>query len=804
MWHDLRFGFRTLAKNPGFTAVAVTALALGIGVNATVFSLVNAILYKNLPFADSDRILYLFNANTHNPQIDGGISYPDFRDLQAQVTSFSGLGANTGCLGNFSDSQSLPENYRCAQITANTFAVLGQKPILGRDFLPEDERPGAPPVAILSYSLWDIRYGKDPSITGRTVRINSIPNAVIGVMGKGLDFPRETRFWQPFIPAAGAPNRGDRDLNVFGRLNSGTTLPAAQAELATIAGRLAAQYPDTNKDTTVVVRRFNEISIPGQVRTVFLAMLGAVGFVLLIACANVANLLLARAVGRTREISIRTALGAGRWRVIRQLLAESLILSVAGGVIGFLISLWGTRAFDDAVVPNGKPTWIDFSLDYRAFAYLGAITLASAVVFGLAPALRLSRLDVNSGLKEGSMGAGSGGRGRYLSGALVVVEMTLAVVLLAGAGLMIRSILNSYGTPAGFDTARILTLRLNPPAAKYPKPADQITLYQRLSEQIRALPGVEQVSVVSSLPGNGSMTQRFDLEDAAPVDSGRRASTLSMIVGADYFATIQVAPQAGRVFTATDGVGGPPVAIVNRGFVQNHLHGRDPIGARLRLYGGSTPQPWLTIVGVVPNVTQTDFSHLQNEPLVYVPFRQEPRLGMYVLARTRVPPGSLGEACRHAVQSVDPDLPARDVITLDTQLARSSWPIRVFGSMFAIFAGIALLLASVGLYAVVAHMVSQRTREIGVRIALGASHSRILRMVFAQGMRPMSIGLVLGLAAAFGVTRVLSALLAGVSPNDPLTFTLVATVLIASAFAGCAIPARRAMRVDPAVALRHE
>jgi putative ABC transport system permease protein len=804
MWHDLRFGFRTLAKNPGFTAVAVTALALGIGVNATVFSLVNAILYKNLPFAGSDRVLYLFNADTHNPQNGGALSYPDFRDLQAQVKSFSGLGANTGCLGNFSDSQAFPENYRCAQVTANTFAVLGQKPILGRDFLPEDEIPGAPPVAILSYSLWDKRYGKDASIVGRTVRINAVPTAVIGVMAKSLDFPRETHLWKPYIPDAGAHNRGARDLNVFGRLADGTPLPAAQAELATIAGRLAGQYPDTNKETTFAVRRFNEISVPGQVRTVFLAMLGAVGFVLLIACANVANLLLGRAVARTREMSIRAALGAGRWRVIRQLLAESLILSVAGGVIGFFIAQWGTRAFDAAVIPNGKPTWIDFSLDYRAFAYLGVITLASAVVFGLAPALRLSRLDVNSGLKDGTMGSGSGGRGRYLSSVLVVVEMTLAVVLLAGAGLMIRSFLNAYRTPAGFDTARILTLRLDPSTAKYPKPADQILLYQHVFEKIGVLPGVEHVSVVSSLPGNGSATQRFDLEGAAPVEGGRRASTLTMIVGADYFGTIQIQPQAGRVFSENDGVSGPPVAIVNRGFVQTHLHGRDPIGARLRLYGGATPQHWLTIVGVVPNLTQADFSHLKTEPLVYVPFRQEPRRGMYVLARARVAPGSLGEACRRAVQSVDADLPARDVITLDAQLAQSAWPIRVFGSMFAIFAGIALLLASVGLYAVVAHMVGQRTHEIGVRITLGASRPEILRMVFTQGMRPMFIGLVLGLAAAFSVTRVLSALLTGVSPTDPLTFTLAATVLIASAFAGCAIPARRAMRVDPAVALRHE
>jgi predicted permease len=803
MWQDIRFGLRTLSQNPGYTAVALGALALGIGANATVFSLANAVLYKNLPFADSEKVLYLTSVNIHQRRGGDGISYPEFRDLQSQSRTFSAVGAYTGCPGNFADTSAYPENYRCRQISDNTFSLIGPHPILGRDFLPEDEREGATPVAILSYSLWEKRYGKDSSIVGRPVRINSVPTTVIGIMPQGIEFPPETQFWQPLIPDASMRKRNARNLAIFARLADGVNPAAARAEIAGLASNFEHQYPETNRDITFQVRNFTEANLKSQIRNVFLTLLGAVGFVLLIACANVANLSLARAVGRGREIAIRTALGAGRWRVIRQLLVESLMLSLAGGLLGTLIAKWGTRAFDAAVIPTGKPAWIDFSIDYRALAYFAAITVASGILFGLAPALRLARLDINAGLKEGGHGSGTSGR-HYLAGALVAAEVALSVVLLVGAGLMIRSFLNAYQTPVGYDMSRLLVFRLDPPHSKYAKNSDCAALYQRVSEQLAAVPGAERVTIASSVLGNGMFIQPLEMEGTPPVDPRRRPSTQVMAVGENYFDTLRIPPISGRTFNAADGLSGPPVAIINRGFAETHFHGANPLGARLRVYDDTAPRHWVTIVGVVPDVTQSDFTHTQNEPLIYFPYRQEPQHWMSLLVSTRLRPGSLGDACRRAVQAVDPDLPAHDLSPLAERFELSSWPVRVFGSMFAIFAGIALLLASVGLYAVVAHLVSQRTREIGIRVALGASRRSIMRMVFAQGLLPISIGLTIGMGAALAVTRVLAGLLSGVSPTDPVTFSAVAALLLVAAAVGCALPARRAVRVDPMAALRYD
>jgi predicted permease len=803
MHHDLRFAIRTLAKTPGVTAVAIAALALGIGANTTVFSLANAVMFKTLPFAHSERILYIAGSDLKTGRDTGGVSYPDYRDFRAQVKSFDGLGAFARCEGNLSDSLSLPENYRCFELTSNAFSVIGQKPVMGRDFLPEDERPGATPVAILTYGLWEARYGKDPAVVGRTIRVNTVPTAVIGVMARGIQFPTESQLWLPLVASAGQ-KREDRHLTVFGRMADSADFGSARAELDTIARRLASQYPETNKDTGTLVQRFNEMAVNNRVRTVFLVLLGAVGFVLLIACANVANLLLARAIGRSREISIRTALGASRWQVVRQLLVESVLLSLAGGAMGWLLANWGIHAFDAAVIPTGKPQWIDFSMDYRVFGYLAAISIGTGILFGLAPALRVSKLDVSTALREGGRGAGAARRGRFLSGLLVVAEMALAVVLLAGAGLMIRSFLYAYSTPTGVNTANLLTMRVDLPAVRYAIPSQQIAFEQLLVKQLVRLPGVDTAVAASHLPGEGAMQFAYELEGAPPADSRHRPDTPALIVGADYFRAMQVQPRRGRAFTESDGAAGVPVAIVNQSFASRHWPAEQPLGKRLRLVKANLPQAWLTVVGVVPDILQNNSNWVQRDPILYLPYRQEPQRHLVILARTLVPAASLGDTFRRTVQAVDQDLPVRDVITLEDQLALMHWPVRVFGSMFAIFALMALALASVGLYAVIAHAVSQRTHEIGVRVALGASAGGILRLVLAQGMRQMAIGLAAGLAAALGITRVLSALLVGVSPTDPVTFVTVALVLIASALLGCAIPARRAMLVDPVVALRDE
>ena len=801
MWQDLCFGVRTLAKSRGFAAVAVFALALGIGANATVFSLANAILFKNLPFAGSDSVLYVEGVNVRNPQGPDGISVPDYLDLASQARSFQALGANTRVRSNLSDDTTVPESYSGARVTPNTPAAIGQRPILGRAFEAADSRPGSPPVVILTYALWEKRYGKDPAIVGKSIRLNSVPNTVVGILPKSVTFPPEADFWQP-LTITGAENRQDRELSVYGRLAPGFTRESAAAEIAALAQRSAQQYPGINRDVRMTLRNFQEISIPGKVRSVFLVLLGAVGFVLMIACANVANLMLSRAVGRSREISIRAALGAGRWRVIRQLLIESLLLSLAGGGLGLAIAQWGTRAFDAAVVPTGKPAWIDFSMDYRAFAYLAAVSVGTSIVFGLVPALRLSRLDINTTLKDGGSGAGLGVTGKYLAGTLVVVEMTLAVVLLAGAGLMMRTFVWAYSRPLGVNPANLLTMRFDLPDTKYPKPADQLEFQRQLTEKLRAVPGVQVAAVASALPSNGSRSTGFETEAAA---AGKREVTHFTLITDQYFEALDVAPLRGRLFTALDHSGGLPVAIINQTLARQAWPGQEAIGKRLRFYNSNLPLPWMTVVGVIADILPGS-QRANAHPMLYQPYGQDPLPSRFigVLARTSVPPASLGQTFRRTVQAIDRDLPVQEVSTMQDLIALERWPLRVFGAMFAIFAGIALLLATVGLYAVVAYGVSRRTHEIGVRVALGASDGTILRMVFSTGMRQAGIGLMLGLAAAFGVTRVLSAILVGVSPTDPLTFGAVSAVLLAGAALGCAVPARRAMRVDPAIALRHQ
>ena len=801
---DVRYGLRMLAKNPGFTAVAVTALTLGIGANATVFTLANGVLFKSMPFDQNDRILYLSTKNLNNAERRAGVSYPDYRDWRNEAKSFEELSAFSGLGVNYSDKAGLPELYRGSQMTANSFAAIGQRPVAGRDFTASDEKAGAAPVAILSYGLWERRYGKDHSIIGRTVRMNDVPTTVIGVMPRGLMFPGVSDLWIPLVPAANWEKREARNLIAFGRMRQGVTVKSARAELETIARRLETAYPETNQGIVPVVQTFNEQFNGPKITVMFTALLGAVAFVLLIACANVANLLLGRAVGRSREISIRAALGASRWRVIRQLLVESVLLSITGGVLGWLIAIWGVRTFDAVVTPLGKPAFIDFSMDYNVLAYLVAISLGTGVLFGLAPALRLSRLDVNTALKDGGRGASGGVRGKYLSGLLVVSEMALAVVLLAGAGLMIRSFLNIYRMSVGVNVQNVLTMRLFLPEAKYARADDQISFHQRLKTRLEALPGVQSAAIATTLPTGGSMSFPYELEGTSPVDEKRRQTLSAVVISPGYFEVMDVRAQRGRFFTETDGVAGPPVVIVNQRFAEKFWPGDDPVGKRLRLFEGKVPQAWLTVVGLVPDILQNDISVREHDPLIYLPYRQKPMRGVAVIARTRVPPGSLGTAFRREVQAVDENLPIFNLLTMEERLANNYWPWRVFGSLFAIFAGIALLLASVGLYAVIAHSVSQRTQEIGVRMALGASAQSIHGLVFAQGMRELIIGLAVGLAAAFGITRILRTLLVQVSPSDPGTFAVVSFVLALAAMLGCWIPARRAMNVDPVVALRHE
>jgi putative ABC transport system permease protein len=801
---DIRFGLRSLLKSPGFTLVALATLASGIGVNGTVFTITDVVLFKGLPFTNADRIVYVSMRNAQRADQFVGVSYPDFRDFRAQLKSFEGLAAFTGAQINVGGDDNLSEVYPAALQSANGFQVIGVRPIAGRDFSAADEAPGAPPVAILTYGLWQRRYGKDPATIGKVVRMNGTPTTIVGVMPPDFAFPFNADLWTPLPITPNTEKRDARTMGVYGALREGVSLNAARAEMETVSTDLQRAYPVSNAGFSGRVQTYHDQVVGSDIGTIFSAMLVAVGFVLLIACANVANLQLGRAVRRGREIAVRVAIGATRRQIVRQLLVESVLLSGAAGIIGLIIAFWGARLFDLVVTPMGKPAWMIFTLDARALAYLAAISLGTGILFGLVPALRLARVDVHAALKDGTRGAGTGARHRRLAAALVVAELALAVVLLAGAGLMIRSFLNVYRAPLGVNSANVLTMRLALPAARFGAPDRQIAFYERLKPRLEAVPGVTTVAIGTTLPTGGSMSLPYELDGAAPVEPQRRPTLSAIVISPEYFRVWEVRPVRGRAFTETDGVVGPPVVIVNQAFASKFWPGEDPLVKRLRLFSGPTAEPWLTVVGVVPNIVHNDISPRKIDPVVYLPYRQKPMPGIAVLARTSVPPGTLSTAFRREVQAIDADLPIFNLWTMAERLQRNYSFTAVIGTLFAVFAALALLIASVGLYAVIAYSVSQRIQEIGVRMALGATGRTILRLVFGQGMLQLGMGLAIGLAGAFALTRVLRSALIGVSPSDPGAFVIAAAVLAVSAALGTLVPARRAMRVDPVVALRDE
>jgi putative ABC transport system permease protein len=793
---DFVFGLRLLKRDPGFSAVAVMALAFGIGVNTAVFTIVNPALFKNLPFAASDRIFYISSVDRASGRI-GPVSYPDYLDFRDHAASFEGMAAFAGADGNVSDSSSYPQSYNAVRITSNGFSVLGQMPAIGRAFLPEDEQPGAPPVAIISDRLWKSRYGQERSIVGAAIRLNGVPTTVIGVMDPRFRFASDEDFWMPLVRGNDTSMRDARDLVPFGRLAERSSKGASEAEIAAIARRLEDEYPTTNRGQGAAVLTFQEYFVGGKPRAVFLALLGAVSFVLLIACTNVANLLLVRAAGRTREISMRLAVGAGRWRIIRQLLVESAMLAIAGGAVGLLIAQYGVNLFD-RLAPAQRASWADLSIDGHVLAYLAAVTIGTGILCGLAPAVRLSRLDLVTAIKNGGRSSGFGWRGSRLPGALVIAEVSLSVMLLSGAGLMIHSLINTYRLPFGGDIARILTADIDLSGERYARGDEQVAFFDRLRGRLAGLPGVTGAALACHLPG--VTPSSFTIQFNSPTSEGRRVSGL--VITPEYFRVLQAPPVLGREFREPDGGDGARSVLVNRSFAAAFWRGADPIGQRLRLVK-KEPQPWLTVVGLVPDLSE-DPNHPTHDPMIYLPLRAAPRFFMHLLLRTRVAPAALADAVRGEVQSLDPDLPVQDVFTLEDFLSRRTLPMRLYGGMFVIFALLALLLASVGMYTVVASTVSQRTREIGVRLTMGASRRDILGNVLARGAWQLAIGLALGVAGSLALTRFVRVLLVDVSAGDPYTLCGVVLALAAAVLLGCSVPAGRALRVDPAVTLRYE
>lgn len=805
---NLKYAFRMLVKDPWFTFVAVLALGLGIGVNSTVFTFVNAVLLRGLPFANADQILHLNSRNT--AEGNGlGVSYPDYQDWRAQAKAFASLAAYQGTTTNISDSGHPPERASGVRVTSNAFGIIAERPVIGRDFRAEDERKGAEPVVLLGHGIWKTRYGSDPNILGRSIKINEIPTTVVGVMAEGMKFPNNADLWIPIVPDAEIEHRDARGFNLFGRLAPGAGLRQAQTELSGIARGLEQQYPDTNKAIDVEIMTFNDRFNGGPIRVVFLALMGAVGFVLLIACANVANLLLSRSAGRSREIAVRIALGASRGRVIRQLLVESTLLAFLGGVLGLLLSLVGVRLFDMAVADVGKPYWIKFTMDATVFAFLVGVCFATGIIFGIVPALQVSKTNLNEILKEGGRGNAGGRRARWLASTMVVAELALTIVLLAGAGLMIRSFMKLYSMDIGVETNHMLTMRLVLADKKYPTPDQRRLFYEALIPRLWAIPGVAAATITSAPPASGAGSRALEIEGRPGSDPKKVPQVTTLLVADTYFDTLGVTMRQGRPLRDADGKTGSEAVVVNTRFAAQFFPGEDAIGKRIRLKPGGgpdaqTPKPWMTIVGVAPTVRQRNVQDIDPDAVAYLSYRLEPPAGTAILIRSLGDPGTLTSAVRAAVQATDPDQPVFDVQTMEQALAQNRWPYRVFGSMFTIFAIIALVLASVGIYAVTAYSVTQRTQEIGVRMALGAQGSQVSWLILRQGLVQLAIGLTIGTAGALAAGPVLQTLLVQIKPRDPVTLIGIAVVFTAVTICACLIPARRATRLDPLTALRVE
>jgi len=801
---DLRYAGRMWKQSPAFTLFAVCGLALAIGANTAVFTIVNGVLYRTHSDPGIDRLGFFTGVDmAHGAEepLDA-LSYPDYLDFKERLKSFEDIAAVQFSFVDLSDDANFPERHFAARMTANTLSVLGGKLALGRNLELADTQPGAPPVALLAHRVWESRYNKNESVIGRTVRIDGAPYTIIGVTAPGVRLVLNIDLWLPYITPQ-TPSRGNRELVVFGRLADGVSISQANAEAGAVARQLAAEFPSTNKDIGAMVLDSNEALIRVPIRRGLQSLLGGVAFVLLIACANIANLLLGRAVIRSREMAIRAALGAGRLRVIRQLLTESALLSVLAGVLGAFLAYWGVRALD-AALASKKPDYIVFSVDRNVLLYLAAISLGTGILLGLAPALRMSRIDLSSALKEGGQGAGSGVRRRLLTNILVGAEVALSVVLLMGAGLMIRSMVYAGNIKLGVNTENAMTMRLDLPPAKYKEPQQQISFFHELTARLESLPGVETATIMSELPGSGAGLGRtipFQIEGSPIADLRDRPRTAVLTIGPGYFRCMQGRLAMGREFTELDGSPGHEAAIINQSFADRHWPGENALGKRIRVDGQGT-EAWSTIVGVAAGIVQNRYD--EGVPRVYLPYRQNPGRYMFVAARTRVTPESLSNAFRQSVKDLDANLPVFAVRSLADHVSTANNDLRLLSSVFTGLAIIALALASMGLYAVISQSVNQRTREMAIRAAMGASGSRLWRLMFFQGMWRFAIGLVIGLALSVAVGGVLRTLLVGVSAVDPITYLLVVSVLAIVAALACGLPARRAARTDPAALLRFE
>ena len=800
---DTRYAIRNLLRRPAFTLIAVVTLALGIGANTAIFSAVNALLLKPLPFPELDRVVAIWDKMPSRGVLHNEVTVANYLDLKNQNQTFEQLALYRWWSPNLTGVEP-PERLQGFQVTANLFDALGMKPIMGRNFTEEENQPGKDAVVIITHSLWQRRFGGDPEILNKTITVNTVARKVVGVMPQNFNFPKGAEMYAPIAMTPELmKSRGSHGYYIIGRLKRGTPITSAQAEIDNIMARLEQQYPETN--TGWGATAFPLVAdMVRQYDTALWVMMGAVGFVLLIACANVANLMLARATGRQKEIALRTALGASRWRIIRQLLTESVIVALVGGALGVLIGYGGIDALrvanpGDAV--KFVPGWSQFGIDAQVLLFTLGLSVISGIVFGLAPAWQSSKPNLNDSLKEGSRH--TSGSSHRLRSSLVVFEVALSLMLLVGAGLLTRSFLSLLRANPGFNSDNMLTMSLVLPALKYKEDPQREAFFRDLVQRVKVYPGVESAAVVNYLPlGGANSSDSYLVEGEPEPKPGQENDGRYRVASPDYFRTMGISIIRGRGFTEQDKAGATPVVIVNETLARQHWPGQNPIGKRIRFYGPLDRAPWMEVVGVIADVKH-DLT-IPVTPEYYLPHAQDSWNGMVLVAKTNVDPASLAGALRQQVWAIDKDQPVFDVRTM-REVKSESVAVYSFSSvMLAIFAGIAMVLAAIGIYGVMAFAVTQRTQEIGIRMALGARTADVLKLVVKHGMKLALLGIVLGLAGSWALTRFIGKLLVGVQPTDLLTFSVVSLCLLVAAFIACYIPARRATKVDPLVALRYE
>ena len=805
---DLRFAFRGLLKRPAFTAIAIVTLGLGIGATTAIFSVVNSVMLRRLPYPTADRIVAIRELNPDGRRVQ--TTGPNFLDWRAQNTVFEHLAA----IKRTSINLALPdrsERISFAQTSANFFNVFGVGPQLGRLFVSGDEQAGHAPVVVLSDALWRRSFGADPGVVGQQISLNAESYTVIGVAAAGFQYPDKVELWLPPLKLAPEFNRevepterrGMGYLNVVGLLKPGVSVAQAASEMETITSRLRQQYPETNN------RRFNTVlslheHLTGESNTMLWLLFGAVMFVLLIACANVANLLLASASSRSREIAIRVALGASRWRVVRQLLTESALLALAGGALGLALSSWGVTVLTK-LLPQEFPRLNEIGMDWRVFGFALTASLLTGFIFGFAPALHISKTDVQEAMKESGRGNAGSKRHTRLRHALIIAEVALSVVLLAGAGLLFRSFMRLQAVNAGFTPQQVLTAQLSPAGPQFGEDSAIISFYEQVLERARVIPGVESAGVINTLPLSGGPTIGFRVEGRPILTVDKWVPTNFRTVSPDYFRAMNIPVLQGRTFTPDDRMGAPRKLMINQALAQRDFPNEDPVGKRITL--GNTDennQPiWFEIAGVTANVRSEELRE-EAPPELYFSAKQIMFQNMAIVVRSTIEPESLAPALRQAVAEVDRTVPVAQLQTMEHIVSASVTQPRFNLFLVGLFGGIALLLSAAGIYGVTSYTVTQRTHELGVRLALGAQVSDVLKLVLGQGLAVIVIGLVVGLAASFALLRLMKSLLFGVGENDPLTFAAITLVLFLVALFACYVPARRATKVDPLEALRYE